>query len=145
MALCFSEVVIRSTTLGLKGVLYQPAFHSYMHPLQNKSHSWYVFELTLNHIQTQQQPTLDTSCLVMSLYLLEILCGLQHSGQAGTRPLCSPARGLCLVPTEGINCDGTACEKLSTACFTSVSFSICALGAGEESACPSENRAVETH
>lgn len=61
----------------------------------------------------------------MSLYLLEILCGLQHSGQAGTRPLCSPARGLCLVPTEGINCDGTACEKLSTACFTSVSFSIC--------------------
>lgn len=58
----------------------------------------------------------------MSLDLLEILCGLQHSGQAGARPETLSWLG-CLLPTEGINCNGTTFFPLRV--FFFVSFSIC--------------------
>lgn len=86
--------------------------------------------LLQNHIQTLNNSLhtqMTPHVLGMSLDLLWILCGLQLSGWARTCSVRLSWPGPpCFTPTEGNNCNGTACKEISTfAHFIFVSSSIC--------------------
>ncbi len=128
---------------GVKDLLNLPVFQSYVHALQKRSKSQAVFELTVLFTQTtfkpRQRPTyaLDTTCLVLSLYLLKTFGAYITVDRPGLARWCSPFWMSLLCATEGINCN----TKNFLLHVLFVSISICGPTCREGL---SENRAVET-